>query len=68
MRHGEEAGMTRGDRSDRVCQAGGRGGGMRSKRRSPNGSLQQWWGRQDQGEVCHVWRRLLVWSQIEKER
>jgi len=30
-----------------VSQGGSRGGGVRSKRRSPDGSLQQWWGRQD---------------------
>lgn len=53
MRHRGEAATTRGDRSDRVCQGGGRGGGVRSKR-SPNGSLQQWRGRQDRGEVCHT--------------
>lgn len=50
MKHGEEAGVTRGDRSDRVRLESGRGG-VKSKRgkRSLNGSLQGQWGRHNRG-------------------
>lgn len=50
MKHDEEPGVTRGDRSDQVRLESGRGG-VKSKRgtRSLSGSLQGQWGRHNGG-------------------